>query len=245
MGVTLVQVRIPQASSLPADDIINTFHFSTAADEFGVGERGEVVDALAQFYDEAPPAGGQPLTYYFQNQLQLALAEFKFYDVTAPGSTPPYYTEVRAITNVKGSTVDLPSEVTVALSYHGDLSLPGPQSRRRGRLYLPPLNGAAVSDELTGVRVAAGLRTSLASTAERLIGAIRAIGGVITDNDWTVYSRGKGTRTDHDGNVVRPDGTLDWEPFTTDVIGGWVDNAFDTQRRRGLPSTLRTTFGPV
>jgi len=31
---------------------------------------------------------------------------------------------------------------------------------------------------------------------------------------------------------------------TLPVDNGWVDNAFDTQRRRGLRPTVRTTFGP-
>lgn len=97
------------------------------------------------------------------------------------------------------------------------LSFHGPLNvpSERGRIYFGPLNGT-VAGTLTGgdVRPSSAVITALTQCATRM--AAR------TDITWGLISQLKGT-------------------FTT-AMEGWVDNAFDTQRRRGVEATTRTTW---
>ena len=82
--------------------------------------------------------------------------------------------------------------------------------RLRGRLYIPvAVTGMAVA----GPHVGATLQNKVAE----LVPIFTNLGGI--DIDWAVYSRAD--------NVARS--VTDW----------WIDNAWDTQRRRGIKATAR------
>jgi hypothetical protein len=108
----------------------------------------------------------------------------------------------------------LPSEVALCLSYFGaGRNIVG----QRGRIYLGPLDTSAVTTA-TG---------SSARPVPSLVDTLAAAGADLASSsepgaNWVVYSP--------------TDGVV----YTID--GGWVDNAFDTQRRRGAVPTARTTF---
>jgi hypothetical protein len=117
----------------------------------------------------------------------------------------------------------LPDEVACCLSYRHfpyDAGI-NPQSQR-GRIYFGPLNpdafeGSGGGDEWnTPPRPATAFKNILAAAASDLEDANDA------DNTWIVYSR-----------------VLDQGFAVTD---GWIDNAFDTQRRRGVAATARTLW---
>lgn len=140
--------------------------------------------------------------------------EIKFYDL--PGVMPNYpfaTTTWNFATAPAGDTYA--SECAVCLSFQG-AKIPGlAQARRRGRIYLGPCSNAI---SLNGRPVAA-TRTSVAGAAASFKTAVNALpaGG-----DWSV-----------------------WSPTTATAVGitnGWVDDAWDIQRRRGLVATARTTF---
>lgn len=82
--------------------------------------------------------------------------------------------------------------------------------RQRGRIYVP-LAVKAIS--AGGARPSGGVQQLCAD----LVPIFTGLGG--TDVDWVVYSR------------------LDDQPRS--VTNWWVDNAWDTQRRRGLGATAR------
>jgi len=83
--------------------------------------------------------------------------------------------------------------------------------RNRGRMYIGPLHPGFMAS----TRPTADLQTHLLDLATRL----SAIGG--SDVDWQIHSRVANTRQR--------------------IQKVWVDNAWDTQRRRGLDSTGRVT----
>lgn len=128
----------------------------------------------------------------------------------------------------------MPSEVAVVLSYNADLTNvpvsqfdPGPpavttrpQARRRGRMYIGPLNDDAGAGDANGLfRVALHFRQVVTEAADEfLLGEIAAN----TAGFWGVWSKA-------DAEV--------WS-----VVEGYMDNAWDTQRRRGIEATERTTF---
>jgi hypothetical protein len=110
----------------------------------------------------------------------------------------------------------LPAEVATCLSFSG--SRPG-LPRERGRIYLGPLtNGVLEVDEATGRTKVTALWMNLCTAK-----ALTIAGG--TDSEpvrWVVYSP-----TNNTSVIVRQ---------------GYMDDAFDTQRRRGEDAVGRTSF---
>lgn len=106
----------------------------------------------------------------------------------------------------------LPEECAIVSSFHGS---PPITARRRGRVYLGPLMAATVSAATTLLpsRVLPNIRTSMT-------GAFKALADA--DLGWVIYSNTAG--------------------LAVPVEGGWVDDALDTQRRRGPDPTVRTTW---
>lgn len=111
----------------------------------------------------------------------------------------------------------LPSEVAACLSYHENLAGGGiPTARKKGRIFIGALDSGVIS--LTGNRIVLDddFVASLTTAAEALLTANTA------GTTWAFHSPTRGTYNA--------------------IVGGWVDNAFDTQRRRGTDSTSRVLW---
>lgn len=122
---------------------------------------------------------------------------------------------INATDYTTGSTAAVP-ELAVCLSFQGNRISGTPQARRRGRIYLGPL--ADITNTSTSPIIAAAKVDQIRDAGATLLAASLAD----ADWSWVVYS-------------VADDDTV--------VVGsGWVDNAFDIQRRRGLEATSRLTF---
>ena len=133
-----------------------------------------------------------------------------------PGS-PPNYPYFEGTFNLAAAYTGtpLPSEVAVCLSFQGARSAGLAQARRRGRVYIGPLGTSAN----TSGRPTAGFISNISAAALTL----KAAAASVSDADgWCVWS--------HANQDAVP------------VEDGWIDNSFDTQRRRGLVYTSRTTF---
>jgi len=141
--------------------------------------------------------------------------EIKFYEL--PGLTPnyPFYETTRNFTGAPTGTT-LPSEVSLVCSFQADRISGFPQSRRRGRIYFGPLDEALNNNG----RPTDAARTAFCAQMENLFDAVIAVEAGCY---WGVWSS-------TDGSI-------------SPVVNGWVDNAWDTQRRRGVSSTARTTWG--
>lgn len=125
--------------------------------------------------------------------------------------------------------VPLPSECAVVLSFRSDLTgFPNeaeggatrPASRRRGRVYLGPFCiDAAASDSLgQGTIVTDNVPLNITNAYVAFIASVNLITQTMTHS---IYSPTNGT--------------------ATTVVAAWVDNAWDTVRRRGTPATGRVT----
>jgi hypothetical protein len=113
----------------------------------------------------------------------------------------------------------LPQEVALCLSFQGAKISGENQARRRGRIFLGPFSSSA-ADTGTG-RPEDDLITAVSDTANTLLTTSNAATGW----KWAVIS------------VTGPTA-----PNATVVTNGWVDNAWDTQRRRGNKAGARTLF---
>lgn len=107
-------------------------------------------------------------------------------------------------------SVQLPHEVAICLSYSAEDDPDQAGRRRRGRIFLGPLGSGSAGGERPG----ATLRDQVLDFGESL-----AQVGVASAATWLLFSR------------------LDNSGFKIESI--WVDDSWDTQRRRGLAPTLR------
>lgn len=139
--------------------------------------------------------------------------EMKFYAL--PGVEPnyPYAEETWNFTSAPTGT-GLPRECAIVLSFQGSRAAGFPQARRRGRIYIGPV---LANTNVSG-RPSSTTTQDIADAAEALRTALL----VDPQHYWAVWS------------------TVDQE--AVQIENGWVDNAFDTQRRRGVATTSRVIW---
>lgn len=218
----LAQTILLAGSGNPADAVVNDFVFDMAT--FTSTDADDIAAAIESFYTTVQVIPGTD--HAVQDWLTQTLSStadahsIKLYDLTghldgSPHGSPSF---IRQFTLTPGGT-GFPSECAVALSYHADLAgvlevvgATRPRARRRGRVFLGPIIEAGGTYIDSQLYVTESLRDTVAAAATLLMGAL--------GNAWSVWSR--------QDAVLRQ------------VEGGWVDNAFDVQRRRGPRFTTRT-----
>lgn len=214
MFANTVQVIIPMDSGLPEDVAINTWHIATQ------GEKSEphmnlALAEIEDFYQEVDA---------FMSREVTTVIQFKCYAENDPTPRVPWLTAVGTIAPpTTGKSV--PSEVALVMSYRGVYVSGGVNARERGRVFLGPWNEDAIGSSPDLGRPAPGFIAAVATAGGNLLSASVAA----AEWDWIVFS---GAR-----RLVEEE-----EYQGSNVISGWVDNAFDTQRRRGVSPTARSTF---
>lgn len=122
------------------------------------------------------------------------------------------------LTGLSAATA-LPAEVALCSSFQGDPVSGQNQQQRRGRIYI---SGWINSANGSGGRPSQATRILLGNATAQLSNDLQAIGSGLTQVVWVVYSR-----------------TAD---ENAQITNGWVDDAWDTQRRRGVKPSTRTTW---
>lgn len=217
MSVYLFQVALEHVSGMPEDVVVNTFH---AEATLGVGVPQFALDVF-NFYDQVQTNGFR--VWDFISQELTGDCTIKVYeDETAPPHIPVY---TLTDTMAAGSALpSLPDECAAVLSFKA-ASVPGIDIRStRGRVYIGPLNVAACAGFVAGppynwsepVRVRTELRDTLCLAGGILMANNSA------DQTWVVWSRVQATGYE--------------------IVEGFCDNEFDTQRRRSPAATARSTF---
>lgn len=110
-----------------------------------------------------------------------------------------------------------PLEVALCSSFASEVPPGVSERRRRGRVYIGPFNASAATVGTGMPTPLDSLRTALANRTEALADALATAGHPLC-----VWSRADA--------ALYP------------VVRGWVDNAWDTQRRREVDPTARTTW---
>lgn len=223
------QVEVPAASGLPGDQRQMTLYFgrSVAPDNTAWVA---LKDAVRAFFNTTPSGGSGAVGSYMGDQSNASASNLVSYLIpTNPGPTgSPVRIDPCAITVGGSSTTTLiPSEVAVVASFNADLTdVPvevgstRPQSRRRSRVYIGPLQTGAFTHHATTHEpfVSNAMRGDIVAAAKQFLGTQALAAG------WTqkVFSR------------------VEW--VTRDVINVSVDDAPDIQRRRGFKATVRTSL---
>lgn len=209
-----VQVVLPATTGLPADVFINTFHFATSANSTAVG--ADIVNRLVQFYNTLQAGTGDSVALYLGNAIDRTAnaCSIRCYDET-PNSLPPFYEESWTLGGGQ-ALADLPWEVACCLSFKNTSVTTSPERNRRGRIYVGPLTISAQTESGGSIRPAADFMNTLLEAGDALELSNNAMA------TWVVWSQVLG--------------------LSFPVEAGWVDNAFDTQRRRGEAATARLSL---
>lgn len=173
---------------------------------------------LDKFYGDAQPPGTVPLAGWLAAHVDIATSVYKVYNLNVPAPRTP---EVRAFKSMTVNTGRAPNEVAGVISYRSGAGGSGGgtlDKTKRGRLFIGPLSSTCweANTTLDDVQMITSFRDSLLGAADMLRDQ------ATNDLTWVQYSR----KTDTLGNVT----------------GGFVDRSFDTVRKRGVRSQLRSVW---
>jgi len=227
------QAEIINDDALARDISINTFHFIT--DETGTPEEetADIDTHLRNFYSDVD-------TYLSSNVKSTQGLRIKQYNHE---DAPPRVPFSDTLGDLTPGGFALPNEVAICVSYYQNPASGVNRRRQRGRIYFGPLTTGTMDTATGDVRVASAVRTAIADAAhDRLINFVGATSG--STIQWCVFSR-----SDALGLPVGDPGPSSEPTYTnSELVAGYhpidvvyVDDAFDTQRRRGLLATARTT----
>ena len=215
MALYRVDVVFPMFTGLPRDIIQNTFHIvSTATIEAVAVNCADIW--LSDFYKEVYADNSVDKVNY----IQWANAKVRVFNMDDPSPRIPWEENLDIGTSGSAAST-VPTEVAVVASFQS-AGLPGEVYQRRyNRIYLGALLPAYLDASTTSTFpvIDAGFRN-------RIITAMTVLQSALSgpDNVWVQLSMAGGV------------------PRALPVIGGWVDDSPDTQRRRGVDATSRTTW---
>lgn len=214
---TRITVEFPALSGLGEDVVSNTFHIGQPAAIPPLSPVAESLKIIA-FYNDVRATGYSIAGFLgFSLNRGANAARMEFTNLADPAPRVPYYSRTWTVgPEINGASL-MPEEVAVACSWQGDRVSGVPQARRRGRVFLGPLNTFALSNAgLGNSRPWATFRSTIAQAASALLADFAG--------ELVVYSR------------------TSVPPVATEITNGWIDDAFDTIRSRGPGPTVRTLF---
>lgn len=180
-----------------------------------VGSGPPAFETLVNLIDEFYDEMGSDV---FSNVLAAGSGahQVKIYDLTDPSPRPPVHI---GYFGQGGGTNPLPTEVAICASFQGIQEAGQSQARRRGRIFLGPLREDTITTGSDGYpRISPTARNAIATACTNL-----QANGSMAEWVWCVWSR------------------ADDELYI--VNNGWIEDEFDTQRRRGPGPLTRTTWG--
>lgn len=221
MAILTVMHWYQGLSGLAEDRFVNTWHVwaDSASDDT---QLAAIAEAFKEFYG---PDGRTGFKLYMSNMASGGEG-VSIYDVDDSPPRVPVYTWD---TNVSAFGVitdkPIPHEVALCLSYEAIAASGTNPARRRGRVYIGPFNVQALpATTPTSVngRPISSLRAAMLSQAVLLCSELNAVDAALV-----TYS----PTSDAGGMTSIQSSKL--------VHNFWVDDAWDTQRRRGLAPSVR------
>lgn len=222
-GPFLVQCFLPYFSGFPGDGVSNNFHFLYD----GVGYPDStaftaVANVVSNFFE----------TIYATNSKMAAYARpanfnQKIYDLNDATPRTPRFMRTDPLSVVQDTAPVVPTEVALVCSFRHNPSSGTNPARYRGRIYLGALgdNGGGVGGASAYPRPNTNLINNIKTAGHDLIASVAS-----TSFRWVVYSP---TRVAGGASKIQASET---------VQNGWVDDTYDTQRRRGVPAINRNTW---
>lgn len=217
---TVVQfnVSIPYFTNIPTDVIVNTWHLiytgGGGADPAATNYE-DVRDRLDTFYSSVYTS------IAYGAWVQVANASLKAYRMWDAPPRVPAYSSAMPLAGTSG-TGTTPTELALCLSYKAAPVSGVPLARQRGRIYLGGFSAPLAAGSASSFpELGSGQRAVIGSSASTFRTGVIADGWI-----WVVASPTQ----------------IGVGQETFDVTSGFVDNAADTQRRRGQTATARTNW---
>lgn len=207
------QVVIPFFSQLPRDILTNTFHFDGNSSAGLAADAAVIASRLETFYKAVFNTSGTQANYLLWDDAVVRVTD---YAELSP--RVPYDVDVDLAVSPGNSAI--PTEVAVVLSWRSAIQPGTNPARFHNRIYLGGLGPNAFTNSSASAfpTVSSAFRSAVAGAATALLGANDG------DLDWAQASPAPPTVT------TRP------------IVGGWVDDSPDSQRRRSVDPTARTLW---
>lgn len=192
------------------EDVVTNTFHLDGTDGTEAGDAGPAA-AIIDFYTAIGVSLGATLSR------TTNACEIRFYNVADPEPREPYGIYPFTLPSASG-VAGLPLECSLCLSYRAPLVSGTNPRRRRGRIYLGPLvAGIATTEATTNVpRPATATLNGILAEFNDMVDTMRTSDGVV----FSVRSEVSG--------------------LTVPVQLAWMDNEFDTQRRRGRKASARS-----
>lgn len=211
------QIVLPGRTGIPEDQFVNTIYVSNNGPYDGPEHATQLAGVLGTAYATSGGSEGMTLSNYMSPFIDRTQCTVRVYDMAAPSPRPPSIAGFQ-LSSPFANVAALPEEVALCLSIYGA----NPRTpRRRGRLYLGPFNGGTLDVQSGSV--------SPSRPKTDVLQVIRDWGNALEDglaaagHQWFIKSEVPST------NYVQ-------------VVGGYCDDAWDTQRRRGVDPQSRWTW---
>lgn len=239
------QTVIPSASGLTRNQVVWTHHFlniAAAADR--IADAQQIIIRVRTLLDWLAP---QTLNgaYGHSSSLRHNQAVTSVFDLSEDKPRVPIHTAVHTTALPVVSTGwDLPPEVAICVSYQAPRLSGVPQNRRRGRTYIGPLQimNSSQTDVLAPAttQVQGLLNGFKASLDPGTAGQTQF--AVLSRQTWAGLEVGAKPPPDpNTGEIIWPEIPGNLPDAMVEITDWWADNAWDTQRRRGVDATARST----
>lgn len=226
-GITInyfwrIMTTLPYTSGLPEDVVVNNWVF------VGEGPTDHTLAAgwLGALYDAIGPSLSGKLSR------TAGVVTHQVYDLSRARPNPPIATYTDTLPAKSTNYVDEPLEVALVGSFQAAPLAGQVQARRRGRVYFGPFCTDPSSTDNSGPGSA--LCTLIAN----------AMGAMHTSSEASSLCRWAQWSPTNAGGWMIPgqSGPPNLDAGVSPIANGWVDNDWDTQRRRGPEATARYTF---
>lgn len=220
-------------TGLPADDVVTTYHFQTTEPDYDVDTASALNGHVAASWETVGPgATGKASTWISPEISRVTKPTLKAYGT---GGGSPLAVDTWAAMSAASFDQGMPGEVALCLSYNADLTdIPEeapddpdadiaperPAARRRGRIFVGPLI-LTCATATEPVRPVSTLIADLLGLGQ-LLGNPTAPALTAVGAEWVVKSNSG------------------FAAASYPVIRVSVDDAFDTQRRRGVKPLTRS-----
>lgn len=225
VGQVLAVVTLNKKSMIPKDAVQNRFAFTTGTVPASPAELAEISSHIDNFYNAAQSTG-VGITHWLSSSLSAVnnAHSIDFYDLTGhlDGTShgSPFRSEPFTLAGLPANE-GLPDECAVCISVHSEfgtdresVGTTRPKARDRGRLYIGPLATGTVA--IPDPNKEAVVTPNALSTFRDAMSFMIVDPNLVT---WCLWSRADA--------ALKP------------IVGGFVDNAFDVQRRRGNAASNR------
>jgi hypothetical protein len=214
----------PHSTGLPEDAVVNTFSWIGTNGGGRTADAAVITTGLNTFY--------AAVKSFLSSQYAWNSGTYEYIDMADGQPRIPFKTDSAALGTLSTTNSDMPAEISLCCSYRATPTSGLNSRRRRGRIFLGPLQfGAGDWPVQASVNV-----DSIATAFSALL--------TLTNVSLAVYSR----YTHHD--VPVGDNIADYPDEVPSLLDDafvpatqvWVDNAWDVQRRRGPKATYRKTI---